>query len=1504
MSRRSGFLIAIGCALIFSIAESDWNRHFISSTPLLAQNLKSPLETPPSKDSGSASAPASQNQNSQDGQKRPLRSVNGNDALPGDDLDGPDAIMARVRWYLQRHGDNGIIDAERRLKMVREEYVKRLADEAKRNIQGTIGGINWVSIGPSNGAGRMTAVAPHPTVSGTLYVGAAGGGVWKTTDGGSTWTPLTDFINDLSVGALAVAPSDPNTIYLGSGEGGYAVDFITGIGLLKSTDGGNTWQLPSSVVAPMFYRILVNPGNAQEFVIGTNRGALRSSDGGTTFTNVISSSTYGDVTDMVRSSADPQTLFAATWDRFNWCAHSATCSMSSPKILKSTDGGQTWTEKSAGLPVSTPTQHVSRMALAISPSNPSILYVAMNLGVSTTGGTAHIFKSNDGGETWTDLTSVSNNSDVTIRTYMTLQDWYDNTLVVSPTNPDIVLAGGVGIIRTLNGGANWSRPPLSGASVHVDQHDFRYQGSVLYFANDGGIWSSPDNGNTSTDRNTGLVTRQYYSMALDPNNPNRVFAGAQDNGTGQRNDTGGTLWTAVIGGDGFQCAVNPNVPDFAYGTIQGDLVLRSKSAGSGSFSSIRPAFPTTEPLPFFSVLSIDPNQPSTIYTGTSRVWQSTNGGDSWTPLPTTSNDGSSWGTSVVDQVVVPKGNSSTIVVNRTTSIFRSSDGGSSWAKISNGLPCCINNVELDPQNSNIIYAAMAGTTGTRLWQSTNGGSTWTARDSGLPSFPTQVVRVDPTDSNDLFAGTDVGVYRSMDAGQTWHSFGNGLPNSSAHDLRITSDGSMLRTVTHGRGAWELQIPSSGNHPPTAAISSPLGTQNFNKGTTLNFTGMVSDPDAGDNVSASWTFTDNWQVTPTVVGTANASHTFSNAGVARIALTAIDNHGAYGSSSLLANVHESFESCSTPLVIPGSGPFPFSLTTSNEVASRNAGDPTTSCVSVTGHPLWLEFTPSVTANYNFNTCGTNVDTVLSVWTGNACGPYTAISGACNDDAGSGSSCQGTTASNLTVHLNSGQRVRVLVNSFGTSPGGVMPLNLKRSPAPLDVTVPSSSAISTSTANLTPLSITYGALTATNKSGTHSSLSSDPVALAIFSLTQGGTLVTEAAVPGATPGNNARVFVDYDASKGRDSGIAVVNPNSTPLTINVTAISSTGTSVPCTALQVPAQGHAARFASEFCSLTSPFLGSLNFSASAPFAAVNLRSAANTHGQPLFSGLPVIDPTAVPTGSSLIFSQIADGGGLATQILLMNTSGTAISGTIAFFNTSGNPVSLDFGPPNPVQVLNYNIVSNGVAKFSTTGLSSTINVAYAVVTPTVGQLPAGAAIFGSGTFEAGVLNAVPTTHARLYIERAASPLLRDTGIAMVNHNGSPATANLQFVSLDGTFNVSTTLHVPANGKIVQFIEQISDLSSIPANIQGVLTMTSDQPLAVITLRQTNNQVGDLLLSTLPVADLNTTSLAPLFLPQIADGAGFQTQLIFLNTTASSMSIHVDFIDDNGNLVGVLLL
>ena len=886
----------------------------------------------------------------------------------------------------------------------------------------------------------MTAIAPHPTVPGTVYAGAAGGGVWKTTDGGATWTPLTEDLHDLSVGALALAPSNPSIVYLGTGEGGHPSFAIPGIGFVKSLDGGRTWILPTTVLATQFYRISVHPSNPDELVVGTNAGAFRSTDGGATWTNVLSHATYGDVPDLVRDPTDPNTLYATTW-----CAQVRGCTVQAGRVLKSTDGGSTWTDRSEGLPSNGHGGNYERISIAISRTSSSVLYAGRSVWNPATGAVvSHVYRTADGGSTWSDL--ASSPSSTTVRSYLGFQSYYDNVIVVSPSSPDVVVAGGVSTIRSTDGGSSFQQIPQN--LVHPDCHDLQYQGSTLWIANDGGIWTSEDDGATVVPHNDGLVTRQYYALVSDRSSRTRIVAGSQDNGTVER-IAPGTIWRTVNGGDGIQAAIHPGSPALTWTSSQGGQIYRASDGGLATaphFRSVAPPVDPEEFLPFFTVVRLDPRSGSTIYTGSWRVWKSPDGGDTWAPLPTSVVDGGRWDTSAsVTAIALSASSSQALLVAKTNGIFRSDDGGRTWTTGRGIADVKVTSVELDPRDAYRAYATFAAASGPSLYASDDGGRTWTPSAAGLPEFPAQVVRVDPTDSNDLFCGTDVGVFRSTDRGRTWARFGTGLPAASVHDLDIHEDGSIVRVATHGRGIWELAVPAT-NAPPTATILAPTGSVFATVGSAVDFSGSVADPDAGDAAAGTWFFPDDSTSVP-LPPSGSVRHVFRRAGVFPVALTAVDSRGARGAAWISVSVREAADSCSAAALFPASGPFPYTIRVNNQTGTTEASDPSPACFGGglgNLYSTWFEFTPAAAGTYELSTCGADVVTAVSVYTGPACGPFTAVPSACKATGPTDTDC-GSGASGRLVSFDggTGQTFRILLSSGPGYDGGPVPVTLTKS-----------------------------------------------------------------------------------------------------------------------------------------------------------------------------------------------------------------------------------------------------------------------------------------------------------------------------------------------------------------------------------------------------------------------------------------------------------------------------
>ncbi|MFL6247745.1 MAG: IPT/TIG domain-containing protein [Thermoanaerobaculia bacterium] len=961
---------------------------------------------------------------------------------------------ARVLEHLERHGDFGQIDPEGLLYVSRVEHAARVEERRQGLSSEAIGGNVWTSLGPTNGAGRAIAIAFHPTTSTTAIMGAAGGGAWRTVNEGLSWTPITETIPNLSVGAISYAPSDANRVYLGTGEGGYAGDFIPGIGLLTSNDGGDTWTLPESVLATMFYRINVHPTNPNELIVATNKGALRSTHGANgPWTTVIASApgvgpAYGDVTDIVRDPSNPAVLYAATWDRNRWCAKNpcnAAQNFLPPTILKSTDSGATWAFAATGFPVSNDQRRVERVSIAIAPTSPNTLYALTALFDATSGETrSHVYKTTDGGASWSE-TGLALSDDSRVFSILGTQGWYDNAITVSPTDPNVVIAGGTYYARTIDGGATWSFPFI-GAAPHVDVHELRYHpvSHTLWIANDGGIWTSADDATTASNRNAGLVTRQYYAMSMDRVNRNRILGGTQDNGTNLRQDFGGTNWSNFSGGDGFQCFLNPDAPGVAFSTYQFAEVLRTKDAGNSVplTSPSGPAFDAGEKKPFFSILKADPSSASTLYLASTRLWKSTTAGESWVPLSTNTVAPGTWNDDVIRSIAVAPSNGSTLMISKGSRVFRTTDGGATWNLLSlvNGLPGrTVTNLEISPANRDVVFATIAGTAGPSVYFTTDGGLTWIARASGLPSFSAQVIRFDPTDSSTLYVGTDVGVYRSTDLGATWSRFGTGMPAVSVYDLQIQSDGSMFRAATHGRGIWQLNVTGVTNDPPAVAITSPANAISVARGSVLTFTGTATDAN-NDPMSLKWTFPDDWSSK----GGSSATHTFDRAGTWPVSLIATDSKGGAGGAEVTVTVAESSDNCATPVVVPAAGPFPWSVTLNSEVASTELRDPARdngrSCYTFTlRRTMWLSFTPEVSGTYVFSLCASRVAGFVAAYTGSSCGPYTAqpmcvantnLSGDCTKDPTS------------SMELVAGQPYRILVGSYYSNSFGPMTVTIHR------------------------------------------------------------------------------------------------------------------------------------------------------------------------------------------------------------------------------------------------------------------------------------------------------------------------------------------------------------------------------------------------------------------------------------------------------------------------------
>ncbi len=944
------------------------------------------------------------------------------------------SILERIKLYQEQHGIRGELDSDQMLERTRWGYERWLSAEQHRNTKGSTSD-GWVSLGPTNGAGRMTALAPHPTVDGTLLAGAASGGVWKTTDHGSSWRPLTDGLADLSVGALAIAPANPEVVYIGSGEAGIGSFFVPGIGLLRSDDGGETWYLPQpeEVVAEQFFALSVDPRDEDSVIAATEKGLFATADGGASWSPLLNHPDLYGVTEILRSPSDPDRLWSALWC-FSLCPEGLA------RVMSSADGGLTWAPSNEGLPdalLNNP--YENRIALTVAPSDDQVLYVALNTANATPNGPdVAIYRSSDGGATWINTSDPG--------TYLASQGWYDNAITVDPTDPDVVVVAGVWYVRSTDGGGSWTTmDPIADGDwmgtedlPHVDGHVFAWQGDTLWLGCDGGVWLSNDSGSTWDDRNAGLVTRQYYGFDIDPIREDRILGGTQDNKTNLRLGPDDDDWEWVLDGDGFDCAINPFVPDLVYGTIYSTLVFRSYDGG---FVWEKTSPSTGGDLtPFKTPLTMRSDLPWYLYTGSSRVWESTDAGTSWSALSTDVEAGQ-WSTDVVRSVATTPIDHARLLIGKGSEVYTSSNGGSSWR--ASPMAAIINGVALSRHDPDLGLAGLARTTDgeAQLVRTTDGGLTWHAANTGLPPFAVQTVSWHPHDPDLAFAGTDVGLYRSSDGGLSWFPVGDGLPAVSVYGLRIASDGSRIVVATHGRGIWELGLAEPVGEPPSVVLDGPAVAV---IGETVSFTAVAADPD-GDALDLRWLASDDWTLLEGGAGdgavTSTLDRVFSTGEQILLAANAIDATGRMGFDSILVTAYEPGDDCATPRVIPGSGPFPYTILTENRSTTIGPADPIVPCATWYGIPdsgrwasIWLEFTPALSGSYTFSTCGSIPDTVLSAWTGPSCGPYELIPEACNDDDELRNCYGRDTDSWLSLDLAAGTTIRLMVGTTKKSETG--------------------------------------------------------------------------------------------------------------------------------------------------------------------------------------------------------------------------------------------------------------------------------------------------------------------------------------------------------------------------------------------------------------------------------------------------------------------------------------
>jgi photosystem II stability/assembly factor-like uncharacterized protein len=689
---------------------------------------------------------------------------------------------------------------------MREARVRTLVAErerAERELASVPGTAQWESIGPTNIGGRITSLVCHPTQPDLLWAGAAGGGVWQSSDAGRTWTALWHRQRVLNVGALAIHPTNPKVLFCATGEANLSADSYAGVGLYRSGNGGKTWSLRATVtragIPSRIGVIAIDPHNPQHLRlggVGFGRvapdeaglgGMYTSRDGGRTWKRetFISERNYWCHA-IVFHPTQRGTIFATVTEQGVKSG-----------IYRSTDGGATWSQLTNGLPAP---EKFRRTALALAPSDPNIIYAQASSDRSSVLG---VFRSSDGGATWRSIGGSHFDQE--------RQMTYNNTIAVHPQDPDHVICGGVDLHLSTNGGSTWRKVTRWDSDrgkpdyAHADHHALLMPSAApgrIYDANDGGLDLSADGGRTWENRSNGLAVTMYYDCDVAPSDSRSFGGGTQDNGTNITVSGGSGDHFEILGGDGGWMVFHPARANHLYASYYNMNIFRYRSSDGWKDVS-PPADPDEQESMWMVFITIDPNRPATVFTGSQRVWRSRDDGNTWKavsgPL-----DGSP-----ITAIKVASANSDRIYVGTENGgFFRSLDGGTTWSPnlASAELPgVLISRIESGPQDPDLLFLTVANFGNSHVFRSDDGGATWRDVDQGrLPDVPHHAAVIPTDDAQTIFVCNDAGVYASYDLGRTWRSLKRNLPNTMMIDLVYHQGDGTLMAASYGRSLWRIK----------------------------------------------------------------------------------------------------------------------------------------------------------------------------------------------------------------------------------------------------------------------------------------------------------------------------------------------------------------------------------------------------------------------------------------------------------------------------------------------------------------------------------------------------------------------------------------------------------------------------------------------------------------------------------------------------------------------------
>jgi len=742
----------------------------------------------------------------------------------------------------------------------------------------------WEWLGPGNIGGRIRAICIHPTNTNTIFIGSVSGGIWRSTNGGSSWSPMNDFLANLAITSIVIDPQNNNLMYASTGEGFWSYDGLPGAGIFKSTNGGTTWTQLASTNNDDFKYVnrLAHHPDSTGVLYAVTRGAhvYKTTDGGITWVDKLT--TASSAMDVRINPSNVARVVVG-------CGND---------VYTSADWGNTWTNQTTGIANKLP-NNPGRCEVSFCPSNISRIYVSLDVN------NGEIWRSADNGVTWARRCTGYG--------YLGTQGWYDNTIWIDPTNSDRLVVGGIDNYRSTDGGANltpisdWHDYHNGGSanSAHADNHIIinhpDYNGTtnkIVFFGNDGGIQKATDittvslnSGWTNLCNSTLGITQMHAGSAAPDGSV--IIGGTQDNDCVRYRASG--AWSGSSGwyqeeyGDGGYCAIDPTNTNIHYTEYTNLSISKSTDGGAtnaGATTGLNDAGDGTTAL-FVAPFSMDPNNSSRLIAGGASIWRTTNAASNWSSIKgntgTGFNSGGTWYWHRCSAIDIADGNSALIWVGyENGNVYKSTNGTAAsptWTQVDNNATTLPNrwvaDIAINPLNDNEVFVTFGGYNADNIWFTNDGGASWSQRTGtapfDLPALPVNTIRYNNSNTNWIYIGTDLGVFSSMDKGLNWsvdkrYNDNEGPANVAVEEL-FWQGGDYLIAATYGRGMYRA-------HPLTTIYvdkTAPAGGDGSAAKPYNNVTDAVNHAGYGTNISIKANTYDELPILFTKKGMVNATN---------------------------------------------------------------------------------------------------------------------------------------------------------------------------------------------------------------------------------------------------------------------------------------------------------------------------------------------------------------------------------------------------------------------------------------------------------------------------------------------------------------------------------------------------------------------------------------------------------------------------------------------------------